>query len=414
MPAFPKQVRIDRIGARGDGIAETPDGPVYVPYSLAGDLADISPGAARGNGRTALLDRIVEPGPGRQVPPCRHFGACGGCALQHVGDAQYRAWKRGLVTAALGRRGIETDIASVVSVAPGTRRRVRLAFQRTAAGVVLGFREAASRRIVDLTECPVASPAIVALLPALRNFLRSHSRGGEVAVTETMAGLDVTVFAAEDIGLELRMDAAPFCEAAGLVRLSWSAAHGPPEQIVALLPVTVTFGGTEVNLPADAFLQPTVEGERLLTGFVLSATEGAVRVADLYAGCGAFALPLAAAGKAVHAVEGLPAQTAALHRAAPEMDVETRDLARRPLAGAELDRLDAVVLDPPRAGAAAQVEELAAGSVPSIVYVSCNPATFARDARILIDGGYNLDRVLPVDQFLWSTHVELASVFTRR
>lgn len=417
-------VSIDRLGARGDGIADTADGPVYVPFALPGETVSVRLGKSRGDGRAAALRDVLTPSADRQSAACRHFGpgesACGGCAAQHMAPPAYASWKRDTVIAALARHRIDAEVLPLVTVPPASRRRVRLAFRNLAGGLVLGFRGGRSDRIVDIAECPVAMPEIVALIPRLRDFLAGRVERGEVAVTHTRDGADVVVFSRREPDLDLRMDAPAFCGDAGIARLAWSTGDAslnaePPEPVIVLKTPRVTFGGTTVNLPSDSFLQPTVEGEGALRRFVLDAVGDAATVADLYAGCGAFALPLAEAGKTVTAFEGIAAQTAAIRTAAAGLAIaaETRDLARQPLRAEEFAAYDAVVLDPPRAGADAQVELLAAGDVPRIVYVSCNPATFARDARVLIDGGYALDSVQPVDQFLWSSHVELASVFRR-
>jgi len=418
------EVLINRLGARGDGISDTADGPVYVPFALPGETVSVRVGKSRGDGRAAELRDVLSPSADRQAAVCRHFGpgenACGGCAAQHLTAGLYADWKRNVVSAAFARHRIEIDVLPVISVPPASRRRVRLAFRNLASGLVLGFRSGRSDRIVDIAECPVAMPEIVALIPRLRDFLAGRVDRGELAITHTDEGADVVMFSRKEPDLDLRMDAPAFCADAGIARLAWSTGEAasnaePPEPVIVLETPSVEFGGTTVHLPSDSFLQPTTEGEIALRAFVLEAVGDAEIVADLYAGCGAFALPLAEAGKTVTAFEGLAAQTDAIRRAGAGLKVaaETRDLARQPLRPAELEGFDAVVLDPPRAGAAAQVELLAAGGVPCIVYVSCNPATFARDARMLIDGGYALDPVQPVDQFLWSSHVELASVFRR-
>jgi 23S rRNA (uracil1939-C5)-methyltransferase len=418
------EVLINRLGARGDGISDTADGPVYVPFALPGETVSVRVGKSRGDGRAAELRDVLSPSADRQAAVCRHFGpgenACGGCAAQHLTVGSYADWKRNVVSAALARHRIEIDVLPMISVPPASRRRVRLAFRNLASGLVLGFRSGRSDRIVDIAECPVAMPEIVALIPRLRDFLAGRVDRGELAITHTDEGADVVMFSRKEPDLDLRMDAPAFCADAGIARLAWSTDEAasnaePPEPVIVLETPSVEFGGTTVHLPSDSFLQPTTEGETALRAFVLEAVGDAAVVADLYAGCGAFALPLAEADKTVTAFEGLAAQTDAIRRAGAGLKIaaETRDLVRQPLRPAELEGFDAVVLDPPRAGAAAQVELLAAGGVPCIVYVSCNPATFARDARVLIDGGYALDPVQPVDQFLWSSHLELASVFRR-
>lgn len=422
-------ILINRLGARGDGIADTADGPVYVPFALPGETVNARIGKSRGEGRAADLREVLSPSADRQEAACRHFGpgenGCGGCVAQHIAPGAYTGWKRGVVSAALARHRIDVEVLPVVTVSPASRRRVRLAFRDLAGGMVIGFRSGRSDRIVDIAECPVALPGIVTLVPRLREFLAGRADRGEIAITHTDQGADVVVFCRREPDLDLRLDAPAFCDDAGIARLAWSTGEGafnadPPEPVIVLQTPSVDFGGVTVRLPSDSFLQPTEDGETALRTFVLDAVGDADTVADLYAGCGAFALPLAAAGKTVTAIEGLAAQTAAIRQAGAgdagkslKIAAETRDLARQPLRTEELQGYDAVVLDPPRAGAAAQVALLAAGDVPVIVYVSCNPATFARDARVLIDAGYALGPVQPVDQFLWSSHVELASVFRR-
>jgi 23S rRNA (uracil1939-C5)-methyltransferase len=413
-------VRIDRLGARGDGIADTDDGPVYVPHALPGETVRARIGKSRGDGRSAAVQEILEPSSDRKTAACSHFGAvsnpCGGCVAQHMGDPVYADWKRDIVAAALRRNGLEADIKPLISVSPASRRRVRLAFRKLAGGMILGFREGRSDRIVDLADCAVALPEIMALLPRLRDFLAGRVDRGEISVTHTPEGADVVVFARDAPDLDTRMDAPDFCSAAGIARLSWAAKDDTvPEPVLTLIAPTVSFGGTTVQIPPDSFLQPTAFGEAALTDWVLDVTGAVATIADLYAGCGAFSVPLAHAGKTVTAFEGVAGQVAALRIAAAGLSLaaEVRDLARQPLRAEELSRFDAIVLDPPRAGAAPQIGNLALSDVKTIAYVSCNPATFARDARVLVDGGYSLGDVQPVDQFLWSPHVELAGIFQR-
>lgn len=406
-------VQIDRLGARGDGIAETEDGPLYVPDALPGETVRIGKVRPRGEGLRAVSREIVTPSPDRIEPGCPHFGTCGGCVAQHLDTGLYVDWKRELVATALKRAGVESKVLPPVSVAPRSRRRVRMAFRAIQNGVVLGFRAAQSDRIVDLADCAVATAGIVQALPALRAFLPRFGKLGEVAITETETGLDVVVFAKDEPDLNLRMDAPAFCADAGICRLSWSSGGEAPEPILVADEPVVRFGDVAVSIPPDCFLQPTAAGGDALQDFVTRALGDAAMVADLYAGCGAFSLPVAAMGKSVHAVEAVAAQTAAIQAAGGHrsVTVETRDLVRQPLRAKELARFDAVVLDPPRAGAAPQIEQLASSGVPLVVYVSCNPATFARDARVLVGAGYGIGPVQPFDQFLWSHHIELAAVF---
>lgn len=410
------EIRINSLGARGDGIAESGEGTVYVPDALPGELVRVGKTLRRGDGQRAVVRDVVEASPDRISPACGHFGTCGGCAAQHMDAGLYAAWKRDLVRNSLARAGVDAEVLTTVSVLPSTRRRVRLGFRQIRDSVIAGFREAGSDRIVDLAECPVATSRVVGVLSALRCFLPRFANHGEVAVTEMDNGLDVVVFAKGEPDLDLRMDAPAFCDEAGICRLSWSDGDSLPEPILVAGEPLVRFGDVAVSMPPDSFLQPTAPGEAALRDFVIDAVADSTAVADLYAGCGAFALPVAAAGKTVHAVEAVAAQCAAVQAAGDHwgVTVETRDLVRQPLRPSELIRFDAVVLDPPRAGAGPQVEQLSAAGVPLVVYVSCNPATFARDARVLADAEYAIGPVQPFDQFLWSHHIELAAVFRVR
>jgi 23S rRNA (uracil1939-C5)-methyltransferase len=350
------------------------------------------------------------------VALCRHFGVCGGCVSQDLDPSGYLAGKLALVVDALAREGLDTSVvAELVSVAPGTRRAARFG----ARNGVVGFTVGGSNELFDVMECPVLRPEIVAALPALRAMAPKGFADMPVTLSDT--GLDVVLRTADEPGLARRQDWAARARAAGFARVSWQRAGrdrrhvaGPPEPIAALRPVRMGFSGVPVDLPPAAFLQPTAEGEALLVREVVAALDGAKRVADLYAGCGPFAFAL---HRAVHAYEGDAAMsaavTAAANRAQRNVKAETRDLTKRPLLAQELDRFDGMVLDPPRAGAAPQARELAKSKVPTIAYVSCNPQSFARDARVLVDGGYRLMRVVPLDQFLWSPHVELAARLTR-
>lgn len=406
------------LGAQGDGIVETPAGRFHVPFTAPGDRLRL----AVEDGAVTAVERVADGG-GRRAPVCTHFGTCGGCVAQHVRDDDYAAWKRNLVVQALTRRDLDVAVAAPVGMPPGARRRVRLGARAVRGGVILGFKQRRSHRLVEVRECPVAAAAIVAALPGLRAALADCLPRGstaEVAITLAATGLDVAVEDVVETDLALSQRLAAFAAETDLARLAWAG-----EAVAQRRPVRIDCGGIAVDLPPGAFLQPTEAGEAALRDRVLSALGNATRIVDLHAGCGAFGLPLAAAGglplaaagKTVRAYEIDPAQvdavTAAARRAGLGIAAETRDLERRPLAGPELDGLDGVVMDPPRAGAPAQSAALAASPVPVIAYVSCNPATFARDARVLVDGGYTLGDVTPVDQFLWSHHVELVGVFRR-
>lgn len=364
------------------------------------------------------------------TPACRHFGTCGGCALQHLAGEDYRAGKRVLVVDALARQRLDLDcIADLVSVPPASRRIARFGARSDRGAITLGFTERAGKNLVDVAECPVLLPAIVAALPALRALAGIVLKPGafaDIPVTLTASGLDVVLRTAREPDGAARAQLAETARAHGIARLSWQQAGrdrrhvgGPPEPIAVFRAAQMIFSGVPVDLPPAAFLQPTAEGETVLTREVVTALGGRKRVADLYAGCGPFTLALANSGAHVRAVEMDAAMTAALDAAArraelgPMVATETRDLVRRPMQKSELDKFDGIVLDPPRPGAANQARELAGSKVPVVVYASCNPQSFAADARVLVDGGYTLERVLPLDQFLWSPHVELVAVFRR-
>ncbi len=412
MPGRTIDAEVGSIGGRGDGIAETEEGRFYIPFTLPGDRLRLT---VRG-GEVTAAERVAD-GPDRRPPQCRHFGDCGGCALQHVDDVAYAAWKRERVVEAHARRGLDADVALTIRIAPGSRRRVRLGARAIAKGLVLGFKARRSHRLVDVSECPVARPEIVALLSPLRDALSDCLSGGaaaEVSVTSADGGLDVAVDTGTALDLAKRERLADIATRADLARLSWA-----DEPVVQRRPPRALFAGIAVDLPLGAFLQPTEAGEAALRDIIAAALGPAEMVADLFAGCGAFSVPLAMAGKHVRAFDAADGQSDALSRASRDprlgarLTAETRDLERRPLAASELAALDGIALDPPRAGAAAQIREIAASAVPVVAYASCNPSTFARDARTLVDGGYRLETVTPIDQFLWSAEVELAGVFRR-
>jgi 23S rRNA (uracil1939-C5)-methyltransferase len=417
--SFTQEVEITRLGGHGDGVAETPKGLVFVPYTAPGDRVGVRLTKAVEHGMAGELLELRAAGPDRVEPPCAHFHDCGGCAFQHLSAGFQSAWKRDQVREALRRRGLDPEVVQpTATVAPGDRRRAEFVLRKVGARVLAGFNRRLSPKIVDLEMCLVLDPALVALLPALRDTFAALLKPGaglDVQATLTETGIDMVLRGFEP-DLAARERLARFAETAGLARLSLRRRDGEVEAIVVRGTPQVSFGGVPVALPPGAFLQASAAAERLLCDAVLAAVADAARVADLYAGCGTFALPLSAAAQ-VTAVEADAGQAEGLRKAAQlagrRVTVESRDLVRRPLQGAELDRFDAVVLDPPRAGAREQAVALAASNVPRIVMVSCMPGTFARDARILADGGYHLVEVQPVDQFVFTPHIELVGVFSR-
>lgn len=408
------------VGARGDGLASLDGRPLYVPLTLPGERVRVRPGESRGDGRVAVLDAVLTPAAERVEPPCPHFGTCGGCQLQHMAPAALAAWKRDLVVQALGRRGFaEAAVAETVSIAPGSRRRATFALAGSGRSLTLGFNARASHRVVAIDQCLLPEAALWALVEPLRALLAglpTPGKGGDVTVTLTDSGTDVVLDLAADPDLAGRERLAAFAADHDLARLSLRVAGASPEIAAERRLPQVRLGDALVPLPAGGFLQPSRAGEQALVSRVLAAvaTAPAGPVADLFGGIGTFALPLHAAGRAVHVVEGArPAVGAVAGLAWAGLTAEVRDLFEHPLAGKELKRFAAVVFDPPRAGAAAQAAALAEDGPGVVVAVSCAPATFARDARLLVDGGYHMESVVPVDQFPWSAHVEVVAVFRR-
>lgn len=403
MSAAPAGEAIVRLGARGDGVTAAGR---FVAGAVPGDI--VGP------------DGSVAPGPNRVAPVCRHVPECGGCTLQHFADTAYAEWMAERIGAALAAAGVTAGGFAPAHLSPPcTRRRASLRAVKRGGKLTLGFNADASHRIIDLVECHVLVPELTALVAPLRRLLAASLRDGQgagVSMTLSEAGIDLLLsnVAAESLAEIERLTA--FAAAHDLARLSVEGPQGVDTIVEARAPY-VTLGGATVVLPPAAFLQATRDGEAALQAAVGDAVAGAARVADLFCGVGTFALPLARAGARVTAADAAKAAVEALGAAAPPAELPVtllhRDLFRAPLSAAELAGFDAVVVDPPRAGAAAQAGELARSRVPVAAMVSCNPNTFARDAATLVEGGYRLERVWPVGQFRWSPHIELAARFTR-
>ncbi|MDO9383405.1 MAG: class I SAM-dependent RNA methyltransferase [Hyphomicrobiaceae bacterium] len=402
------EVTIERLGAQGDGVAETATGPVYVPFALPGERWRLLPDAPSVR---------LTASPQRAVPPCRHFGTCGGCIAQHMADDLYNAWKHGIVAQAFAHRGIEADIAPLRRIPAASRRRAFFGVTHTDNGVTLGFREEGQHRLVDLAECVILDPAIVAAMPALRELvgfiLPRGADGARLIVTRLDHGLDVALETDAKLSADGLQHVARLAAAAGMLRLSIGN-----ETIVPGAAPTLALGPAIVSPPPGIFLQAVPEAERLMTELILEAIPKVKSVADLFCGLGTFTFALARRARVI-AADGDKRAIAALATAAKgaqgvkPITTMVRDLFREPLAVREMDGIDAAVFDPPRAGAQAQAERLAKSKVKTVVAVSCNPATLARDARILIDGGYKLERVTPIDQFVYSPHVEAVAIFRR-
>ena len=410
------EVEITALGNRGDGVGHANGTTLFVPYAALGDRLKVEVLGEREGGYSArILERLVD-GPDRAPPPCIHFGDCGGCAVQHLNQGANLAWKQGLLREALDRRSIDAEISPMIAIPPGTRRRAVFVAERRGSNVILGFNAMGSKRVVDLSICRILLPALVALLTPLRAALASVLRAGEtadVSVTMSDSGIDLWLQDKRPLALEQRQTLVALAERLDLARLS---AGANAEPVALRRPPRMMFSGTSVNLPPDAFLQPSAGGEAALVKLVGDALAGRKRIADLYAGCGTFTFALAP-GRRVHAVEGHAGSLAALAAGARasggRITSERRDLAREPLGAIELNKFDAVVSDPPRAGAKEQAQQIARSRLDCIVGVSCNPTSFARDARTLLDAGFQLKQVTPVDQFPWSAHLELVGVFSR-
>lgn len=384
---------IVRIAARGDGVTQSGR---HVPFGVPGD--------------SVLEDGALTPGPHHQEPPCRHFPECGGCQLQHVDDDAYRDYLVSRVAAALAQHGLTTEIREPHLSPPNSRRRATLRALKAGPGAVIGFNAAKSHRIVDMQENYILRPELLALVEPLRQLLPrllEPRRTAEVQLTLVDQGVDVFLKGVEPQGLEAIEALTAFAGEQRVARLSIDQGLGP-ESIYEPQVVTISLSGVPVGFPHGGFLQATMEGEAALIEAVREAVSGSERIADLFSGLGTFAI----AARAAYAAEASRDATAALKRASPAIIVEHRDLYRRPLDEAELNGFDALVLDPPRAGAEQQVRALQGSGASRIAYVSCNPATFGRDAKALVDGGRKLEWIKPVGQFRWSTHVELVAFFS--
>lgn len=414
-------LNIVEVGARGDGIAEEGGQRYFVPFTLPGEIVEAEPGGERGEGIVASLVEVLAPSRHREKAPCAHFGVCGGCALQHWRLDIYLAWKVSLIERALKQRGVMAPAFEQPLVGtPGERRRVDFVLRRQGKRVLAGFHEKASAKVVDVGVCVIARPTLAALLAPLREALVEILPDGTSAdaiANESDSGVDVLIRPHKrmDLSIDRRQALVEFAAKANLARLSWGD-RTTAEPVVTQRPPVLILGDVTVELPPAAFLQATKRAEQTMRAAVTAWTGDAPKLADLFAGVGS--LTLGRPGKLALFESDNPAVAAAdaasRKLGGNRISAERRDLFRNPLLEKDLNAFDAVVLDPPRAGAAAQVVELARSKVKKIVYASCDPGSFARDARALQDGGYRLEKLMPIDQFLWSAHVELIALFTRR
>jgi 23S rRNA (uracil1939-C5)-methyltransferase len=406
-----ERVAIERLGARADGIAHLGGQAVYVPYALPGEAVLIEPDGSR-----SRLVEVQTPSPDRIDPFCPYFFACGGCLTQHIAEPVYAGWKRGLLTAALERAALETTVDPLIDAHGGGRRRITLHARFHEGKVRVGYMAARSHQLVEIASCPIAEPGVSkapGIARALAEALSSARKPLDFQITATEAGLDIDIRGHGEPNDRERQALIATAATQDLASLSVDG-----ETLVERRAPLVSMGRARVVPPPGGFLQATRVGEEALAALVCEACAGAKRVADLFAGCGPFALRLAERQE-VHAVDGDPRSIAALDKAARgtaglrPVTSETRDLFRRPLLAVELARFEAAVIDPPCAGAEAQIKRLAEAQVEAVVSVSCDVGTFVRDAATLVRAGYRLERVTPVDQFKYSPHLEIVGVLRR-
>jgi len=415
------KVTIEELGGRGDGITHINGKTVFIPYSAPGDVIDIKLGASKGR-----LRHIHKKSPHRIEPVCDHFTKCGGCQLQHIDAQYYKNWKMGLIKTALKNQGIEdVEILPLQLSPPSSRRRTSLqAIGRGDGKIVLGYAEKASHNLIDITMCPILVPEIVAFIVPLREFLKKLLKKQQkmtIQITSGDNGLDVVFKSKGEVDLDLRMDLAEFAQKNDLARVSWfdTGLKKPYYEMLAeRRKPYVTFAGNKVFFPEGAFLQATVEGQNALISVMLKGTEGASRVVDLFSGCGTFSIVVAKYAT-VHVVENNKEMLSALKTSSnmmtdiKQVTTELRDLFLRPLLPHELNTYDAAIIDPPRAGARHQMTEIINSNIKKLIMISCNPLTFARDVENLNAAGFKMGAVTPVDQFLYSPHLEIITVFSR-
>jgi len=408
-------LHIDHVGHRGDGVALAPGGNIYVPYVLGGETVEVA--EVHGHPDRRHLLEVTQASPERIAPFCPHFGICGGCAIQHWDAAAYRTWKRNIVVETLALAGIRCEVAPLIDAHGGGRRRMTLhARMGTHEVLKVGFAAAYSHDIVPIDRCPILDPALDGALDAawaIAEALKPSGKPLDIQFTATGGGLDVDVRGSGPISTAMTATLSAIAQQHRLARLT---RHG--ELVLMRNPPVIAIGQAQVTLPPGSFLQATAAGEEALATLVLDHCRRSKNVVDLFCGVGPFALRLAAKSR-VTAYDSDAASVMALQKAAAAtsglkpVKAEARDLFRRPLVPQELRDFDAVVFDPPRQGALAQAAQLAAAKVPLVVAVSCNVNTFARDAKLLVDGGYRIEAVTPVDQFRHTPHVELVAQFRK-
>ncbi|WP_068006040.1 class I SAM-dependent RNA methyltransferase [Pseudovibrio axinellae] len=408
-------LRISRLAHKGDGVAETETGQIFVPFTLEGELV-----SAKVQGQRAELKEVIEPSEQRIAPVCKHYGACGGCSLQHMGEASYKEFKRQHVIDALAARALDVPVDDVVLCDKGSRRRAVFAAVKAGHKVLFGYHTAKSNMLVDIEECPVIAPEILKAVPGLRKLageILSHKGELKFTVTTTQSGLDVAITGMGKNKEKRYFDLSQAAVANNLARLTVDG-----ETIIEIRAPLLVMSGVSIPIPAGGFIQAALSAEQAMGKLLEEGLSGCKRVADLFSGAGTLSFKIAQKSN-VHAVESEASSLKSLMQGLRQaqglkkVTSERRDLFRRPIVAKELDNFgkgyDGVVFDPPRAGALAQAQELAKSPVKKIVAVSCSPASFARDLRVLVDGGYKIKRVVPIDQFLYSPHVEVVALLER-
>jgi 23S rRNA (uracil1939-C5)-methyltransferase len=410
-----ERLTIDHVGHFGDGVAHTEGASVYVPYALGGETVDALPSPGHADRR--LLAHVIKASPERIDPFCPHFGACGGCAIQHWQSDAYRNWKRQLVVDTLAHAGIDCEVEDLIDAHGAGRRRMTMHARQSQQGILrVGFAAAGRHEIIAIDHCPILDPAMRGAVEAandIAELLKPVSKPLDLQITAADNGLDIDVRGSGPLNAAMLSQLSKLAEKHGLARLT---RHG--ELVIMRKPPVVRIGKAEITLPPGSFMQPTLAGEEALAALAFARCKGAKHVADLFCGFGPFSFRLAEKFK-VSAFDNDASAVTALQNAVKNtqglkpIKAEARDLFRRPLMPQELREVDCVVFDPPRQGAQAQSQQLAASKITQVVAVSCNPTTFVRDARILLDGGFKIDNVTPVDQFRHTPHVELVARFKR-
>ena len=427
------EVDITGIGAMADGTGMHEGTPVFVPFTCPGDRIKADVRRKTKDGTHAQMLSLITPSPDRQAPPCEHFGTCGGCSLQHINETRYRAFKQGMLESFVMGIGVgRSVVAPMVEIKAHSRRRAEFKLEARNDTIRIGFFMRGSHRLIDLNACPISDPQLMEALPALRECLSGLTKPGRltsISLTALENGLDATIKTSSAIGTKDKNKLAAFAESSPIIRLNIqtqpkreSRKVAVPEDPICLYDegnATIAFAGVEVALPSGAFLQATEKSQNAITDLVSEHLHGCDVIADLYSGCGTYSFALIKQALRVSAYEGADEMAAAMNNACVANDMDdkisttVRDLFTDPLSVEELNHFDGLVINPPRNGALPQVQAIGESTVKKVVMVSCDPATFKRDAKCLIDAGYTLTLAVPIDQFYWSRHLELVAVFEK-